>query len=142
MDTIPLPAAISSQDKCMEVSTKHTLTLLRHISLVPFWGTNLLLHKMSHDIIALMEHMKIYHRLVAWWLQIISDYIDQKTVNSTTFLQTFKKDLNEKVAVLAGPTHDELCNDKELNDLCDTESPCAPDCSSLPKLNQVPHSQL
>ena len=60
----------------MDISKKYTWTLVRHIALIPFWGMALLLHNMSHDNIALMDHMKSYHHLAARWLQIIGDYID------------------------------------------------------------------
>ena len=68
----------------------------------------------------------------------MDDYVDQETTYKITFLPTFRRYLQQEITAKAKP----YCNDKDFDNLYNTESPYAPDCPYLPASNQLPCEQF
>ena len=98
---------LASNANWTDKSSEQTWTLVHHMPLLPFWGRAVLMHSIRHENITLMEHMKSYHYLDVWQLQIMGYYINQETTCRITFFPTFRKGLQQKIKSKTRPFYNE-----------------------------------
>ena len=87
-----------------------------------------------HDDSTLQANMASYYPLALRWLNIMSDYIDQESLCTVTFITTFRQQLRQG---RHKPNHDEA-----FEYLYQTEAACVSDRSYLPVPDESPCRQL